>query len=163
MIRMSYGAVKMILQQLAAYRQGDLMKKFFAAVAIACGLAGVTHGAQAAGNVESASMNHMRGWACDPNFPLYQGQVMMYRDDGQWVGTAQINVAREAAVSNACGGGTIHGFDASWQVDPSLIDNKNHYVEFWYIGGQEMELTSSRRLLGFCQAVISPSGLCPTN
>ncbi len=137
------------------------MKKFFLAVAIACGIAGIAQSAQAAGNVESASKYHMSGWACDPNFPGYQGQVMMYRDDGLWIGTAQINVAREAAVSNACGGGTIHGFNASWDLDPSLIDNKNHYVHFWYIGGQEIELTSSRRLMGFCNAVLSPSGLCP--
>lgn len=137
------------------------MKKIFVSLAIACGIAGMAQSVQAAGNVDSSSMQHMSGWACDPSQPLYQGQVMMYRDDGLWVGTAPINVVREPAVSTACGGGTVHGFNASWQIDPALVDNKNHYVHFWYIGPNEVELTSSKRLMGFCYATLSPSGLCP--
>ena len=136
------------------------MKKILASLAIAFGIAGVAQSAQAAGNVDAATMQSMSGWACDPSQPLFQGQVMMYRDDGLWVGTAQINVAREAAVNNACGGGTVHGFNATWQIDPALVDNKNHYVYFWYIGPEEVQLTNSTKRIGFCYATLSPSGLC---
>ncbi|MNT26573.1 hypothetical protein D3C72_1621540 [compost metagenome] len=138
------------------------MKKLFFTLAMACGIAGVAQSAQAAGNVDAATMHSARGWACDPGNPYFQGTIQAYRDDGLWVGSLDVNQASEPAVNSICGGGSVHRFNGSWSVNPALVDNKNHYVYFYQtVAGQDALIPGSPKLVGFCYATLSPSGLCP--
>src|SRR5436305_6158999 len=58
-------------------------------------------------NVDSSGVAY--GWVCDPDAPQVSSQVRLLAAGSQ-VGVYTTNLSNEQAVTNACGGGTLHRF-----------------------------------------------------
>lgn len=126
----------------------------------------VANSAFAAGYVESASYPAISGWACLPQSPLVQVEVVAIRDDGLRLNPATVIASnfREDAVRAACGGGTsAHGFSFDVQIAPGnfgYLDGQVHAVHVYLQvpGGGRLELTNSPAQMLFSNNGINGLG-----
>jgi len=59
------------------------------------------------------------GWVCDPDYPLVSTKVRIVTTNFYEVGTYTTNLGNEPAVTNECGGGTLHRFSVQLPYWPS--------------------------------------------
>jgi len=63
------------------------------------------------GWVDSYDGQHIRGWACDPDYPTESNRVDIWTTSWQYLGSADAYYGSSAAINSACGGGWAHYFD----------------------------------------------------
>ena len=85
------------------------------------------------------------GWSCDPDEPSASIDVEVYTSDGvqrTLIGTTTANIDSEAAVNDACGGGTAHRY--SFQLSTDACGNTVHVLGINVVGDDvDTELTGS--------------------
>lgn len=89
------------------------------------------------GTHDAANCSLSTGWACDSSNYASPLIIHFYADGpygngGTFLGQTTANIVREAAVGNACGGNSAHGF--SYSIPPSLRTGTNRTLYAYAIG-----------------------------
>lgn len=105
-----------------------------------------TAACHAEGYIEIASNNtdtHLyAGWACDPQNPYEPATVHIW-SDGVFLGALALNVSREPAVGQICGGNSARGFHGSIAVPEHMRNWTWRDVSITYVGARNIALQNS--------------------
>lgn len=123
-----------------------MLKRIFhgltvAAITIFCILTGAftAFAANIAGNLDSVSVDAIRGWVADTNNPDQPAEVVLYLyTDGSTVGTEFARVKADQFSSNTADGNGNHAF--SYPVDWNTISGSSFVVQAYAVSGSEQIL-----------------------